>query len=626
MISILDVIASERPRWILWLPVGMGVGIGIYFALPFEPSYYLLILPIFFILMGLKWPIFWPCFIISLGFDAAFIKTHYLNTYQINRMYGPVMLQGTLEKIEYRPKDKRLTFKYIHDQEGTPLKLKKIRLVCRGLCRDFTGEPHQVFSFKCVLLPPQGPPHPHGYDFRRHAYFEGMSAVGYITSRPHPLTVDTPFTLYDIRHKLTQYLRNNLEGVYGHMAAALITGDRSGLPDNLRQAFANAGVAHVLAISGLHLSLVAGLFFFFLRLLFVFMPFVCLKYNTKKIAAFFACLGITCYLCVCHAPLSASRAYIMAVLVLGAILLDRFALSLRNVALAASILLLFIPEALISPSFHLSFAAVIVLIAGYETYYTPLQVWISHKPWLGKIFMLYGLGILLSTILSTLATTPYIMYTFHHLSLNAIPANMLIIPLISFVIMPCLLLFLIIGPLSHCVGLTWILTKSLQSMIDVALYMSTWKGSHIPVKAMSTFELTCITLGLLVFFFIKHPIRYGGLLGVMASFCHMYMSPLPDYFIAKDGKMIGFYEKDKPLRVNTLHTARFARKAWMAYSGQTTVIKDADLVKQLPLSVRKKLKETIAQSGPATYVWVGSTYLTVNDTVGKRPWSVENPN
>lgn len=623
----LDLLEAERPRWLLWLPIGVGGGVGLYFSCKAEPSLWWMGLPILLGMLAFRWAWLWPGAVVALGFGVALGKASLLATPQLDAETPPFVFQGTLEKVERRPRDVRLTLGSLKYKHGGQLPLQRVRLSCRGnLCQRQPLHPGQLIQVKAVLLPPQSSAHPYGYDFRRQAYFDGLGAVGYIIAPPCSLQggiATSSHRLSYLRDGLTQFLRAHLKGLAGDIAAALVTGDRSGIPDAMRQLFADAGVAHVLAISGLHLSLVAGFFFFLVRTLLALIPPLALRWDTKKIAAICAFVGISGYLALCGASLPATRAYIMTILVLGGILLDRSALSLRNVAIAATVLLLFMPEALISPSFQLSFAAVIALIAGYERYYSTFQAWMGSKPSWGRKLFLYGMGIVLSTLLSTIATTPYAIYTFHRFTLHAIPANMIIIPLVSFIIMPGLVLFLLMWPLSCLLGLDQILAHSLSFMVAVSQEISTWHGSNIPVKAMPTEVLVALTFGLLVFFLVKHPLRHASFLIIGGALVSWWYQPLPNVFISKSGELVGLYTP-RGLEVNTLQKDKFARKSWMSYCGYASVRKNPYLLHAEPMLFKKILQQTIALSGQATYVWVSDgnfKYLTVQDTIGHRPWS-----
>lgn len=618
---------QESPRGVLWIPVALGLGIGFYFSLKQEPSLSWLFLGIPLFIIKRILPVCAGFFWLFMGFAAALVKSTWLSTPLLLEATPSMALQGTLESVEIRPSDHRLLLKNLHDAQGRPLPLEKIRVSCRGsLCHGQGAlTPGDRLSLSCVLLPPPGPPHPHGYDFRRYAYFQGIGGVGYVTKPPIKMsTADQSTLIASWRHGVTSFLRTHLQGEGGQVAAALITGDRSGLTETTKNIFAEAGVAHILAISGLHLSLVAGIFFFFLRGLLASIPAFALRYDTKKAAAFMAFFGISAYLILCGASLPAMRSYLMTSLILVGVFLDRFALSARNVALAATFLLLIWPEALLSPSFQLSFAAVILLILGYEALYPWLQRWIGLKPWWGKKTMVYVLGIVLSTVLCTLATTPYVIYTFHRFSIHTLPANLMIIPLMSFFVMPGLVVFLLLAPFVNVSYLTTVLSKLLNGMIDICHIITQWQGTSMPIKAMSTFSLGLITLGALGFLLIRHPLRLGGIFLISWGLVSWWASPMPTVFVAKEGKFIGWCDLRGHLWVSSLQSQRYARQSWMRYCGKEEVKKDPFLLEHFPKDIRQDVKKYLVQSSEAAYLWVlpkGRHWETSPDGQARRPWS-----
>jgi competence protein ComEC len=396
---------------------------------------------------------------------------------------------------------------------------------------------------------------------------------------------------------------------------SLITGDRSGIPDAVRQQYADAGIAHILAISGLHLSIVAGVVFFFVRGGLCLVPAISLRYPTKKWAAIGVMAFTFIYLLICAAPVSAQRSFLMTWLILAGVLTDRIALTLRNVALAATAILLMFPECLMSPSFQLSFAAVIALVAGYEALREPMRRWQSKNTSTVRRFGLYLLGISISTILATLATTPYIVYTFHRFTLHAIPANLLSIPLTSFMIMPGLVLMLVLMPF----GLDGFLHKNyaIQLMTLTAQNISSWPGSVMLIPSISATSLGLLTFGALMLTFLKTKFRLWGLLLITIGIGLAVIATPPDLYISGDGKAIGLRTTDGLLWTPRLRGGKFARESWMKMMA-------ASSVERLPIYGEVSEGE-IACNSPSYYLFdryeilVGEKTVTVIDLDKKQP-------
>jgi competence protein ComEC len=257
-----SLLKSEHNRLILWLPVGIAIGIGWYFSLKSEPDFFylaflLMIVISLFLFKNMRIMAFIAS-VVSIGFCAVWLKSSLLSTHQIKEEIGPLSFSGVIEKVDEKASALRLTISSLEFEDDHMPSLARVRLTCRGKKMLSLGlSPGQMVMLRAVLLPAQGPPHPYGYNFRRQAYFEGLSAVGYCTSLPKIIEESqNNHIISKLRYNLTKMLRNNIGGTPGEIAAALVTGDRSGIPDSIRQIYADSGIAHVLAISGLHLSLV----------------------------------------------------------------------------------------------------------------------------------------------------------------------------------------------------------------------------------------------------------------------------------------------------------------------------------------------------------------------------------
>jgi competence protein ComEC len=669
---------KEKEQWTLWFPVTIGIGIILYFCLPTEPSFWLGFIALF--LIFLIWCFIPRCFFgsylilsiglgVALGFFSAQLRTYSLSTFMLNSPTTPHDIEGTIYQVEEASSGTRVSLKDVRVKD-LPLPLQNIRLTLRGRLSKTNPPlyPGQQIIVRAVLLPPNEPIVPGGYNYRQKAYFLSISAVGYAIAVPRP-RLDNFSPSYDLklaylRHWITILLRDKLGGLEGAIAAGLVTGDRAGIPQHIRQAFADSGLAHILAISGLHLSIITGLVFLFVRRGLSLLPFIILRYNVKKWAAVGSFIFVFFYLLVSGMAVPAQRAFIMTSIVLFGILIDRSALTLRNVALSASAILLIIPEALLSPSFQLSFAAVTALVAGYETLQQPFLKWQIKRGAVLKRFLVYLGGICLSTVIATLATTPYIIYTFNRFTLHAIPANLISIPLLSFIIMPLLIVFMILYPLGLEEWIVAPLKWGLYSMVKVSLEVSSWPGAVVPVSAMSGTELASFTLGALWLCLWKTRWRRGGWIGIIGCVLLRTISNPPDFYIHPEKKLIAFSDKHGGLWVNSLRSGRFNRETYAKVTAASTVKKFDQLLKDSSQDILSLTKEGyvfhtsngdvllqpiknllyspqewklihsatqqildynhLREKGVST-IWVtsqGFILSTVAESIGKRPWSL----
>lgn len=573
---------NDWGRLFLWLPVGVGFGIALYFSLPQEPAIWIglgalgLLGSLAALAKGRPFLLFLTVilWVIAFGFTCAQWPSHSLGASMISQPLGQRALQGEVERIELRPEGQRLTLKNIRYKFNASLQPQKVRIAVRGkLQPSFALRIGQIIALKAVLLPPSEPTAPGAYNFRRRAYFEGIDAVGFATSPPVVIEGPSPEGYFtgltlkwaQIRQSLTQRLRQGIGGREGEIAAALVTGERSGIPRDLQQSFADAGIAHILAISGLHLSIIAGLIFFMVRRSLSLIPWVALNYPVKKWAAALSILFTSAYLGLCWGSIPALRAFFMTAIVMWAIILDRTALSMRNVAIAALVILIIWPESLLSPSFQLSFSAVIALIAVYEG----SQVWLfktSARRSFVKRFLLYIFGIVITTLVASLATTPFSISFFHRFSLHAVSANLAAIPLTTLWIMPLAVLSAFLMPFNCEAWALQLLGSGIGYLIGVADQVSGWPGAVILVPETSPAAVAFMAVGGLWLCLWKQPWRWWGI-GSIALGLFLVATPNPpDIYVSGDGKLAGV-RSGRTLRLTSLRSGSFTRGTWLAHQG-----------------------------------------------------------
>lgn len=581
--SLIRCFENEDSRWFLWLPVGVGLGIAIYFSLQQEPPLWLgcssLILFTFLIILSKRSFYFMSLniifLVIALGFTSAQWRSFGLGKKMISVSLGQKEFAGEVDRIELRPDGQRLTLKNIQYKSKIVSAPQKIRIIMRGkLQTQFALKVGQTVSLKAVLLPPSEPVAPGAYNFRQRAFFEGIDAVGFATTKPIIIKEITQKGVIkkflmkwsQMRHSLTQRLRQGIGGKEGEIAAALITGDRSGISRELQQSFADAGIAHILAISGLHLSIISGLAFLIFRRILSLIPWIALNYPIKKWSAGLAILLTSGYLGLCWGSIPALRAFLMTTIMLLAIILDRSALSMRNVAIAALIILIPWPESLLGPSFQLSFAAVIALIAAYEGG----QVWFFkgnlQSTALRRIGLYMG-GIMLTSLIASLATTPFSIYVFHRFSLYAISANLAAIPLTTLWIMPFAILSVGLMPFNSEGLALRFLSQGIHCLITIANQVSKWPGAVTLVPTMHIWAMPLMVGGGLWLCLWNQRWRWWGLGPIIAGLILVISPHPPDIYISGDGKLVAVCEENGPLWLTSVHSKSFVRETWLAQQG-----------------------------------------------------------
>jgi competence protein ComEC len=677
---IFDNLNVEHARWFSWWPVGMGIGILLYFELSFEPrlifSSIVLLLTIGVMLYGsiTRHPFYesslrfflYGIISIIVGFTLAKIRTNYLSTPMLKVELKNVQLSGVIKDIEHihrgeRSKRRVTLILQEREESSDPIFPKIVRL--NGRDGMIPGKPGDTIQCLSDVLPVPDSVSLQGYDSQIQLYFAGIGAVGRIKGRCHLLKSAEIGTLTQWRYHLTQMLRHKIPGTEGEIAAALVTGDRSGIPKNIRQNFTDAGIAHILAISGLHISLVAGLVFWIVRRLFSFIPYWSERFFIKKWSAVISVFATGGYLAISGFGFPAQRAFIMTTFVMLGICLDRSPLSLRSVAMAAIFILTFFPESILSVSFQLSFAAVIALISAYESSYSFLKNWVVQGHWLRR-YLVNFLSIILTTLIATAATTPLIISTFNRFTMQAVLGNLLAIPLTSFWIMPMALVSMLVlffqqfdGGIQNLVFHMWAL--GIEFLVRVASIVSSLPGSVVLIPTPHPLFLILTLSGGLWLALWKQPWRYYGFVPIGLGLFMMFYDHHPDVYMAGDGSVIA-YRDGEAFYASSLKRGRFYVDIWarelgitkieawpsqVLSKGQITLVSNPyniskeSLTKYCTLSpwmisngyIWKTCRHTkvnvidrfhLKKAGPH-FLWVKSDsikVLSMKQSFGKRPW------
>lgn len=583
---------AERDRWALWLPVVFGSGIGLYFSLPSEPSTWpaplvlALALAASFAARGgdngvrqFLGPLGLLIAFLASGFAVAQFRTLSLVAPILERSVGPTELRGRIVTVQPRERGERLVLEQPQIRgvapEDTPARVRvTLATGAEGLY------PGDWVRGRAKLGPPPEPAAPGAYDFARAAYFKQLGAVGFAYGRFElwpgefleasvSAQASRSWEVWwaDLRHRLSERIVTALPGDPGAVAAALMTGERGRVPEVQLQALRDAGLAHLLAISGLHIGLVAAGLFFGLRGILALIPALALNYPIKKWAACVALPGAFAYLMLVGATIPAQRAFLMTGLVLLAVLLDRRALSMRLVAWAAMATLLLAPESLLSVSFQMSFAAVTVMIAAYEGrrgFFAPS----GRDFWsLGSLWR-YALGIALTSALATVATAPYAVFHFNHLALYGVFANVIAVPVTAFWIMPWAIVAFLLMPFGLETFPLWFMGLGIEGVVATALTVSAWPAAALKIPAMPVWGLMAASLGGLWLAVWMKPWRFLGLVPLAAAVLSVAFWRPPDILISADARLATIRLEDGTLWRSSYRVNRFAAEIWSRRAGR----------------------------------------------------------
>lgn len=408
---------------------------------------------------------------ICVGGGAGKLATYRVQHPVIANPIGPVMVEGWVEEVEPASRGVRLRL-IVHaiDDVATSDLPDRVRVTHTTRLQVEAGRFVRCWA---VLRPPPGPIVPGDYAFDRQAYYEGLGAVGYVQGRCRGGALGPPsawldqFRLWIAKHRrnLGHYVNRSSGARAGGFAAALASGDRSFMSDEDQAALRGSGLAHLLAISGLHMGIVGGMVYLIIwRGLALIEP-VALRLPVQKPAAAAALLASLCYLLLSGASISTQRAFIMAAVLFGAVLFDRVALSLRSLAIAMIIVVLLSPWSVVTPGFQMSFAATGALIATYEAWQRRDRAR-AGPPRRGVTFWLKSLFV--TSLVSGLATMPFALYHFDRIAAFGLGANLLAMPVISLIAAPLAALALIAAPFGLSEWPLQLFGRALETVLWVA--------------------------------------------------------------------------------------------------------------------------------------------------------------
>ena len=578
----------ERQRFFLWSPVALGSGIAAYFSLLVEPPFWLAFVPLIAMLIvrllvargTVPAAIVTAMLLAAAGFALAKARVETVRAPVIEKPMRNVVVAGTVTHVEPRPpRGARVTIDA--SKVGEIADEKRPRTVrVRVLSNDVRIEAGDRIELTAVLTPPAKPAMPGGFDFARSAWFEGLGAVGYSMKRPVIAPRGSPETfgawwsraVADTRQAITARIHAVLPGETGAIAAALISGERGGISAETNDAYRGSGLFHILSISGLHMVIMAGAVFYSVRLLLAAVPALALRYPIKKWAAVAGMLAALGYLAISGGAFATVRSALMIIVIFGAVLLDRPALALRNVALSAMIILMLYPESLFDAGFQMSFAAVTGLVATYEEVRRRMGRRNEPHPVL-KVLMFFG-GIVFSTLIASIAVAPFAAYHFHQSQQYAVLANLFAIPICNIVVMPMALAALVLMPLGLEAAALVPMGLGIDAMTWCAAFVAKLPGAvgHIPAIPLYAFVL--MVLGGLWIALWQTRMRMAGAILVLAGVALAPFMPRADVLIARNGELVALRGADGQLSALPARQSKYEMERWLEFDGDARAAAD----------------------------------------------------
>jgi competence protein ComEC len=610
----------ERANFVLFIPVFLACGIGLRFVLearlwPFILGVFLLLL-LLILLLRIRSILLYILLILALGYLSLelriwSVQSHILDSNirplskladveQVEEAHGAqnrsalnvhddlstgttqqfstgvefpkrsiegVWLEGDIVQIVEGDNGHKILLDNIHSDERDDVsRLKYIRFNTRSYVEHLeVGGRIKVWV---TLMPPPGACVPGGFSFARYAYFKGIGAIGYAKSRiytVHQTHASWSITklINGIRARVKSIIHRDVPPSAAGVVTALLIGDSSGISKEDFAAIRQSGIAHIMAISGMHIMIVVGCIFFAVRFIMVrIAPVFSSYYDSKKIAAYVALIASFCYLLLAGSPVSAQRAFIMAAVVLGAVILGRDQDPFRAIASAAIGVLLLFPESLLSASFQMSFAAALSLISAFGAM---RKYWPSQEGKWYQLIALYCTTTTFSSLIAGLATTPFVIYHFNQFSMYSLLTNLIAVPLTNFVTMPLGIISMLSLPLGIGGYILTFMGWSAEILLQIAHVVSKLEGAWIYIPSLSAENLIWIALGGTLLCIMVSNLRFFGILIILFGF-YGYNPEYPDVMIEKGGDLFAIRHGER-YYFSTLAKARFVRNSWQQHYG-----------------------------------------------------------
>lgn len=561
----------EAESLIIWYAVCFALGIAFYFAFPIELPVWLIVIYFEAILLLLylyrkkdgifKFLTYVAIFMIGLCVAKA-DALHRQKSIEKN-LDEIIYLNGIVKNVDYNSNGKqRLLLGNVNNFERELKGDFKISLnyeqswIKPGVCVELVAKIPQKFS-----------PNPIGnYNFDRANFYKGISGIGYNVSPIFQKGCETTMGFWAqkianvrlfIKENVIKEADINTSGIIN----ALIIGDKSGISKEQTNNYRTAGLAHFLAISGMHMGIIALLVFFLIRA--TMFPIGAGRYDLRKPAAIISIVFTFGYFLISGQSVSCVRAFIMTSIVLLGVLLNRRAISLRIWAFALVIVVAISPEAVVSPGFLMSFSAVLGLVAFYEKYAIKLHDWMKNKSFIGKL-LTYLLGVIITDLVASLMTIPYSLYYFKQISVYTSLGNLLAGPIIAFWVMPMLLLYIISLPL----GIGAYTIKPLSFGVDLINKITAWVSSLYgadngeQMGIMPDWGIFVITLGLLWLCIWQEKWRFWGILGIIAGLLSFCFVSNPDVMFDEKGLTYAYKNNNGKLSPTPFHKNKFLELMW----------------------------------------------------------------
>jgi competence protein ComEC len=588
---------AARAQLLPWIAVAYGVGIVLYFTAEREPLVSVVV-PIAavgsIVAFLVRRSRFFPAAVmtasICAGFATATVRTTIVAHDVLVRPLYSVALSGFVEVREEREKTDRFVLRVtsMDDLRGARRALPEVQRVRLSVKKGTAPIVGSFAELKASLSAPLTPLRPGSYDFARMLYFQGIGATGFVHG---PIKVTAPpedgglwlvyaVVVNKLQNAMDARIRQSLSGDNRAIASALLHGKRDAITTPVNDAMFISGLGHVLSISGYHMAVVAGIIFFVVRALLALFPPLTNGYPVKKWAALVAFAASLFYLLLSGNQVATQRSFFMTAVVLIAVMVDRRAITFRTLAVAALVVLFFAPESIVDPSFQMSFAATLGLVALVNGG-LPRLASASDNSLVGRIALWGGrevISLAFASMVAGFATTPYAAFVFHRATPYGILANLMAMPVVSAWVMPAGLLGIVAMPFGFD-GVFWrLMDVGLDWMVWVSLWVASLPGAIGHVPAFGSGALVLSTVGILILGLLKTSLRWSGAIVVAAAVIWVLATPQPDILVGADGVSVAARGADGRLSMVQTRKDLFLAKEWLAADADARLVTDPSVM------------------------------------------------
>lgn len=570
----------ERDQLALWLPVMLGLGIGLWFAIAVREGWIAVIVAGAAVaLAGVAFhfsrrtarALFWAGLSVALGCSLVWLRSEWVAAPRVER---PVIasFEARIERIEAQPSRKgvRMLLSLLSD-DALPPRVRVSVDPDKAIPDMVAGE---RIAVRARLVPPPDAAVPGGYDFARAAWFRGIGGTGKALDPIRRLDPPSENSA-SLRDRISAHVRSRLGGSAGGIAAAFATGDRGGIAPEDEESMRASGLTHLLSISGLHITAVVGAAMFLTLRVLALSPWLALRAPLPLISAGMGALAGIGYTLLTGAEVPTIRSCIAALLVLVGLSLGREAITLRLVATGALVVLLLWPETLVGASFQLSFAAITAIVALHE--HPRIRGWtMRREERMAARLARSILSLLLTGIVVEAALAPIALYHFHKSGLYGALANIVAIPLTTFIVMPLEALALLSDVVGLGAPLWWATGQSLNLLLWISRVVATFPGAVATLPSIPPTAFSMLLGGALWLLLWRSRPRWFGLVPFALGTIWALAIPAPDLLVTGDGRHLALRTNDGRVSLLRARAGEYVRDLLAERSGELDPLGELD--------------------------------------------------